>query len=262
MFGKTGGTKNIHASLWGPGVRTAREASNYTNSLILSSIQNTASEINSVLDLGCGTGATLAYLRHNLTTSVRLTGVTLSQRQATMANRIMRASHPGIEIHAADYHHLPASWSHQVDLAFAIESFVHSSDPDTFLREAYRVLGPRGRLVLIDTFPEPAAMHPDFRYSEEIEDYQSYWKAGHILDVMQLSQLARNHGFDLIFNDDLTAFVETDRPRDRLIAAFNKRFKPLTTIHPYMQALRGGNAVQAGFRNGWLRYRHLILESC
>lgn len=262
MFGKTGGTKNIHASLWGPGVNTSMEASNYTNNLILSNIQRAPQEIKSVLDLGCGTGATLVYLQPRLAPSVRLSGVTLSPRQAAMANRMMKETDQGIEVHVADYHQMPESWFQQVDLAFAIESFVHSADPDSFFKEASRVLAPKGKLVLIDTFPEPQVHDPHFRFSEEIKDYQTFWKAGQLLDVNQLCLQAGKHGFELTYNEDLTGYVETNRPRDRWIAGFNKQFKPLTTIHPYLKALRGGNAVQAGFRNGWLRYRHLILESC
>lgn len=262
MFGKTGGTKNIHASLWGPGVHSSTDASNYTNSLVLSSIQSASDEVKSVLDLGCGTGATLVYLEKNLAAPLRLSGVTLSARQAAMANRMMKSRHPGIEVHAANYHQLPESWSQQFDLGFAIESFVHSSDPESFFREAKRVLSPKGKLVLIDTFPEPNVHDTNFSFSEEVKDYQSCWKAGHIVDTNLLSRLANQQGFELIYNEDLTGYVETDRPRDRWIAGFNKRFKALTTLHPYLVAMRGGNAVQAGFRNGWLRYRHIILQSC
>ncbi len=262
MFGKTGGTHNIHASLWGPGVTTSTDASNYTNSLILTRILNDQNEIQMVLDLGCGTGATLAYLKKRIPDTLRLYGITLSPRQAAMANRIKGKHQLGFEVLAADFHQLSATWSQKFDLAFAIESFVHSSDPESFFREVKRVLRPNGKLVLIDTFPEPEVHDANFPFPDDVQDYLSCWKAGHLLDKTRLTQLAGKNGFKLILNEDLTGYVEKDRPRDRWIALFNKRFKRLTTIHPYLLALRGGNAVQAGFRSGWLRYRHIILESC
>lgn len=262
MFGKTGGTKNIHASLWGPGVTNSTEASNYTNGLILSSIQQAPEDVRSVLDLGCGTGATLGYLQKHLPAGMHLTGVTLSSRQAAIANRMVRSHHPGMHIQTADFHQLPESWSQHYDLAFAIESFVHSARPESFFREVSRVLRPHGKLILIDTFPEAGVHKPDFPFSKEVQDYQSFWKAGHLLDGGQLNGLANHFGLSLSLNEDLTSYVETDRLRDRWIAMFTKRFEPLMTLHPYFQSLRGGNAVQAGFRNGWLKYRHIILESC
>lgn len=260
MFGKTGGTRNIHASLWGPGVTSSKEASNYSNTLILDLIERPILPRTRVLDLGCGTGASLAYIQENTRLDLDLVGVTLSQRQAIFAAEHLSKLHPDITVYAADYHHLPHSWNANFDLAFAIESFVHSPHPELFLEATFNVLQPGGLLVLIDTFPSTAASSDHFIFKQDVSDYQQFWNAGQILDPDALGQLASSYGFLMTINDDLTAWVEKDRVRDRWIAQFNRRFHRLTTFHPYLHALRGGNAVQAGFRNGWLTYRKIVLE--
>ena len=43
-------------------------------------------------------------------------------------------------------------WTVQVDLAVAIESFIHCANPDRFMSEAASVLRSGGRLVLCDDF--------------------------------------------------------------------------------------------------------------
>ncbi len=260
MFGKTGGTRNIHASLWGPGVTSSKEASNYTNTLILDLIESSTGLSPKILDLGCGTGATLAYLQDHGHPNTELVGVTLSQHQADRAKAIFSNNHSCISVQAADYHHLPKTWHARFDLAFAIESFVHSSQPQLFFEEAHRVLQPGGTLVLIDTFPVKEASSNHFKYANEVSDYQVFWNAGQVLDPDQLGQLAARTGFKIISNEDLTPFVEKDRIRDRWIARFNRRFHRLTTLHPYLHALRGGNAVQSGFRHGWLTYRKIVFQ--
>lgn len=261
MFGKTGGTRNIHASLWAPGVTSSREASNYTNSIILRCMEGPYGDQPRILDLGCGTGATLAYLRAHTCLHPELTGITLSPHQAELAQRLLQKRQPDIRILAADYHHLPQSWAGHFHLAYAIESFVHSSEPHLFFQEAHRVLQPGGKLILIDTFPASSASTDHFIHQQEVSDYQTFWNAGQILDPAALALLAHQSGFRITVNDDLTPWVEKNRLRDRWIAQFNRRFHRYTTIHPYLHALRGGNAVQSGFRHGWLTYRCIVLES-
>lgn len=262
MFGKTGGTGNIHASLWGPGVLTSTEASNFTNRLILNHIQTRKNRVANVLDLGCGTGASLSYLCNQLAADTRLQGVTLSTRQANRANRLFLSSSGRVEVHVADFHHLPDPWTGQFDVAFAIESFVHSDQPESFFLEAKRILKPTGDLILIDTFPEPEINEPEFGFANEVTDYQQFWKAGNVLYLNQIESLANRCGFEIRSEIDLTDYVEKDRLRDRWIARYVRTCKRMTALHPYLRALRGGNAVQAGFRHGWLTYRQINLASC
>lgn len=261
MFGKTGGTRNIHASLWGPGVSTSQEASHYTNRLICQLADQIRNKPARILDLGCGVGASMAYLAGHAVGPLELTGITLSQRQAETGNALSRSIRGEWHILAGDFHQLPETWTGQYDLAYALESFVHSPHPESFFREAARVLTTGGQLAILDTFPTKPFSDHSSPVQELLSDYQAYWKAGHILTTNETEAIASGHGLILTGNDDLTPWVEKDRPRDRWIARFNRRFRPLTTLHPYLHALRGGHAVQCGLQQGWLNYRMLTFQN-
>lgn len=260
LFGKTGGTRNIHASLWAEGVRTEAEASSYSNACILREAEDLGKPDLRLLDLGCGIGGTMAYLAAKLPDTVKISGITLSERQAETAARFLAPFGERCRVMPGDFHHLPGEWAENVDLAWALEAFVHSPSPEDMLGEAWRVLRPGGRLLLIDTFPRlsedelPAAEKPYLR------DYQTCWGAGHTLTVPRCQALAESPGFRLASSRDLTEAVARGRRRDRLIALTTRMIGPLMPYQGYLRALRGGNAVQRGFAKGWLSYCILTLE--
>lgn len=260
MFGKTGGSKNIHASLWGPGVKTSRDASNFTNELICKLVRQIKHEPASILDLGCGVGASMAYIAQHVEGPLQLTGITLSHRQAETGNALFTSHHLPCRLLTGDFHQLPEAWTASFDVTYALEAFVHSQHPEQFFSACERVLNPGGQLVIIDTFPSLPFNEHEESTQELLLDYQAYWKAGHILTVAETETIASENGLVLIEQKDMTEWVEKNRPRDRWIARFNRRFRPLTTLHPYLHALRGGHAVQCGLQQGWLRYRMLVFS--
>ncbi len=255
-FGKAGRTHNIHASIWHEGIADPFSASHYSNQLILETIISTRKDNATILDLGCGIGGSLIYLSERLNSNFTLAGITLSSYQAQNALSHIRSEIASrIAIQQGDFHELPEFWQTHFDVVYAIESFVHSDDPTHFIKEASRVLRPGGLLLLIDTFPQ--SHKSSQKVDGYIKDYQTQWGAGNTLTPEELFKIASEYGLQPAHNEDLTKYIATNRRRDYWIGLLNKLFRPLLRSHIYLQSLRGGHAVQMGFRQGWLSYRFL-----
>jgi 27-O-demethylrifamycin SV methyltransferase len=104
-----------------------------------------------VLDVGCGVGAPALKLAAEH--EVRVTGISVSERQIGQANE--RAAAAGladrVSFQFADAVRLPFE-DGSFDAAWAVESLLHMPDRLTVLRETARVLRPHGRFVLSDIF--------------------------------------------------------------------------------------------------------------
>jgi ubiquinone/menaquinone biosynthesis C-methylase UbiE len=96
-----------------------------------------------VLDVGCGTGATLAALLATRP-GVRARGIDLSPNMVDLARARLRDK---AEISVADAEHLPAA-DESFDLVVCVDSFHHYPHPAAALAELYRVTRPGGALVM------------------------------------------------------------------------------------------------------------------
>lgn len=108
----------------------------------------------SVLDLGCGVGASGRYIVSN-TTNISVTGATIVPWQIKQANqRSTETNYRGrLKFNLMDYCDLPMP-DHSVDGAFALESSCYDKGKDKrgFLEESFRVLKPGARLMVADGF--------------------------------------------------------------------------------------------------------------
>lgn len=109
---------------------------------------NLTDKKNSLLDMGCGMGGTMRYA---LKTKKKLSafGVTLSEFQMQHGNMLLK-NYKG-NILKENYNNTSFP-SNTFNAAIAIESFCHSGHSDKSIQEAYRVLKPKGRLVIADAF--------------------------------------------------------------------------------------------------------------
>ena len=103
-----------------------------------------------VLDVGCGTGATLEALVH-AHSDVHAWGIDLSPEMIAKAGERLR--HDGeraggpVDLRVADAERLPLT-DEAVDLVVCVDSLHHYPDPAAALREMRRVTRPGGGLVI------------------------------------------------------------------------------------------------------------------
>lgn len=99
-------------------------------------------------DLGCGMGGTMRYALKNHK-KLYTFGVTLSNFQVAHGNELLK-NKQGIILKE---NYTDTSFkSNNFDGAIAMESFCHSGHSLQALKEAYRILKPKGKLVIADAF--------------------------------------------------------------------------------------------------------------
>ncbi len=256
-FGSDQNVASIHRALWLPGTQSLAQALDVSHQRLASEVQALAAASPQplrVLDLGCGVGATLAYLLRVVTTPLQAEGVTLSPVQAQLAQaRLTQLGFAGrANVIEASYLDLPVQTG--VDLAYAIESFIHSPDPARFFSEAARVVRPGGRLIMLDDVLDhdgPSAW---------LNDYRRGWHANSVLTSTQIAQLASGAGWHLRENIDLSAQLRLRALPTWLAAALLAIGRRLPNLHAMIPSMVGSIALQQALRDEELQYRWMVFE--
>ena len=209
-----------------------------------------------VLDAGCGLGGTMLDLAAR--SSARFTGVTLSERQATVgraaAAKASLADRIAIEVRSYD-----SPPPGPFDLAIAIESLAHSPHPETSVTAIVARLAPGGRLAIADDMPELQA-----RGTRDLELFQAGWRVPVLAGAAEIKAILALRGLAIVADRDLT---EELRPRTlaRIAAleALNRalhRLAPSAGVRDLLDSYRGGLALERLYRTALMRYRLIIAE--
>ncbi|MCA8928743.1 MAG: methyltransferase domain-containing protein [Alphaproteobacteria bacterium] len=139
--------ENIHLGLFEEEGESLQDANARTNKR-LAALAGLSSE-QTVLEVGCGYGATARFLAETVGCNVVATNI--SDRELAEAKRLTEAAGLGDKVRFAygDFHALDFPDDH-FDVYWCQESFLHAADKEQVLREAYRVLKPAGRFVLTE----------------------------------------------------------------------------------------------------------------
>ncbi|WP_367155575.1 cyclopropane-fatty-acyl-phospholipid synthase family protein [Methylomonas sp. HYX-M1] len=155
-----------------------------------------------VLDAGCGIGGSSIWMAKQH--GNRVTGITISAQQASHAGRHARRHGVAdlVDFQVADFCATPFADA-SFDAVWALESSCHALNKADFLREAFRVLKPGGKLVVCDGFL--LQRHFDERQWQAVKTCLNGWAVPNLCARDEFEALLENQGYVNVVCHDITA---------------------------------------------------------
>jgi SAM-dependent methyltransferase len=210
------------------------------------------------LDAGCGYGGTCFHCLRVY--GGHWTGVTISREQWTYANGIAKARglEGMIDFHLMSYDEaMPGRYN----VIVAIESLIHSADPQLTLNNLVSSLDAGGRLIIVDDMPVDHVNEAD---AGILADFKRAWRCPLALSAKAWTDLARSSGLRLVEERDLSPLL---RPRQEpdLDAAYDdlsslRTEKAKQGFARLSDAEIGGLHLERMLRRGTIRYVMLVFE--
>jgi tocopherol O-methyltransferase len=193
----------IHLGLWDESTRSLQEALHRSNELMAQIADVT--EHDHVLDMGCGIGGSALWLGSRIGCTV--TGISVSAAEITRARNLSARGKFQDRLHfeVQDFNKTDFPDAH-FSVIWALESACYANgNIAPFLVEAYRLLRPGGRIVLMDGFLSAA----EASVARQI-DLRIYYDGFHLerlITPLQLQQSLEAAGFHGAHFEDKTQCV-------------------------------------------------------
>ena len=207
----------IHRRLHPPATADENDSAHYSNSLVLGFVREVGAE--RILDLGCGIGGSIRYLRSRH--KARYTGISISPVQCAIAREL------GTEIELGSY--LDPLWYENrepFDLIYAIESLQHNPDHHLLVRNLKKVMKPDSRLVVIDDFIKEDKPFSR-REAKLIKRFRNHWHSHGFTSRPDFIEVLDRNGLVLSEEINLTSLMpEPALNRYRWMNRYRKNHRP------------------------------------
>jgi SAM-dependent methyltransferase len=197
----------IHYGYWDETVNSFRQSLSRMNEVMALAVR--ISSADTVLDAGCGVGGSSIFLASTIGCQVK--GISLSERQVEQAR--LNAEKNKVKgktvFSVMDYCHTSFA-DESFDVVWGCESICYAEDKTQFMREAWRLLKPGGRLVVADGFVT------DIKNNKNpvIKNWLDGWQVNYLESPSGFHKSMKEQGFTNINYSDISK--QTLRSSQRL----------------------------------------------
>lgn len=190
----------LHAGFWDETVHNLSGALMRENEVLANMCNITQND--RVLDAGCGIGGSSIFLGEKIGCNV--TGISISAKQVETATKLAdeRGLSELVNFQVMDYCNTSFP-DESFDVVWAIESVCHAHDKKLFIKEAYRILKPGGRLIVADGFTTAT----NNISSQSMKKWLSGWAVDSLASDTLFNEYLIDYGFHHIEINDMTKLV-------------------------------------------------------
>jgi ubiquinone/menaquinone biosynthesis C-methylase UbiE len=190
----------IHYGYWDERVKNFPQSLLRMNEVMMEGAHIKPSD--KVLDAGCGIGGSSIFLAEKIGCGV--TGISLSERQVSKAIELAIEKKMTGTIDFKVMNYCATSFPDEsFDVVWGCESICYADDKEQFIKEAYRLLKPGGRLVVADGFVT------DFKNNDHpsIRNWLDGWQVNYLETLDRFESFMIEAGFTNIFSRDISKFA-------------------------------------------------------
>jgi len=240
-------SRSLHYGYWDQSVKNFRQALWNINKVLADRAGINGGE--TVLDAGCGVGGSSIWLAQER--NCQVTGISLNKKQIDKANAFAGAHDLTGKVFFEQKDYTNTSYQpNRFDVIWAIESVCYASDKAMFLKEAHRLLKPKGKLIIADFFKKATLSPADAML---VQRWAQGWAVNDFATVDEFdAKLNENNFHDIEFQDATQAIMPSARKlyQSYFPGAIGARLYQLFT--PNATELGKNNV-----RNAYLQYKTL-----